>query len=570
LLNAEIAEALNEIADIHDVLGDRYRPRAYRRAARSVENSSADLIKLMESRQLTTIPGVGENIASKIEEFIQTGTIAHLEKLRGKITRGVSELLKIPDIGPKTAMLLYEQLGISSMEDLEAAVRDQRLRAIKGMGEKTESNIIRGIRLVERGAGRMLLGQALPIAEELKEHMMRVPGVGMVSLAGSIRRMKETVGDVDLLVTASSPQSVADAFVSMPMVRDTLVKGDTKSSVLLTNGLQVDMRIVPEESFGAALQYFTGSKDHNIKLREMAQRRELKLSEYGLFDSDGLKVAGGDEEGIYRYLGMSYVEPELRENTGEIEAAMEGRLPTLVTVQDMLGDFHVHSSWSDGRQGISAIAINARKLGYDFICITDHSKTLQIAHGLDEEGLLRQGEEISRLNLEMSGGPVILSGIEVDITARGSLDTSDEALGQLDVVIGSVHSGFKSDEESMTRRIVDALSTGLLHILGHPTGRLLGKRDPYPMDEERVFDAAAQHGVMMEINAFPDRLDLNDRMAKRAGEMGLKLAIGTDAHDVEQMRYLSYGVSVARRAWLGKESVANCLTVDEVRALLAG
>jgi DNA polymerase (family 10) len=416
----------------------------------------------------------------------------------------------------------------------------------------------------------MLLGQALPIAEELKEHMMRVPGVGMVSLAGSIRRMKETVGDVDLLVTASSPQSVADAFVSMPMVRDTLVKGETKSSVLLTNGLQVDMRIVPEESFGAALQYFTGSKDHNIKLREMAQRRELKLSEYGLFDSDGLKVAGRDEEGIYRYLGMSYVEPELRENTGEIEAAMEGRLPTLVTAQDMLGDFHVHSSWSDGRQDISDIALNARKLGYDFVCITDHSKTLQIAHGLDEEGLLRQGEEIRRLNLEMSGGPAILSGIEVDITARGSLDTSDEALGQLDVVIGSVHSGFKSGEESMTRRIVDALSTGLLDILGHPTGRLLGKRDPYPMDEERVFDAAAQHGVMMEINAFPDRLDLNDRMARRAGEVGLKLAIGTDAHDMEQMRYVSYGVSVARRAWLGKDSVANCLTADEVRALLAG
>jgi DNA polymerase (family 10) len=558
MLQTDVARALNEIADMHDVLGDRFRPRTYRRAARSIENSSEDLLKLMESDSLTSIPGVGKNIALKIEEFIQTGKIQHLEKLRKKVPPGVAQLLSIPDVGPRTALILHKQLGIESIDDLERAIHEHRLRPLKGMGEKTEENILRGIQLVRGGAGRMILGYALPIAARIRDYLGELPGVERMSLAGSIRRMKETIGDIDVLVTTDSPPAVAEKFVSMPWVSDVLVSGETKSSVLLEDGLQVDLRIVPDDCFGAALQYFTGSKDHNIKLREISQRCELKLSEYGLFDQDGKRVAGRTEEEIYKHLGMDYVPPELRENTGEIDAATRGELPDLVEYGDALGDFHVHTSWSDGRQGIEKVANSAREMDYDFICITDHSKTLQIAHGLKEDDILRQIDEIDRLNSEMKDGPRILAGIEVDIRSDGTLDTDDSVLGELDLVIGSIHSGFKSDERTMTSRIVDAISTGSLTILGHPTGRILGKREPYPINEDRVFEAAIDAGTMMEINAFPERLDLNDRMARRAAEAGLKLAIGTDSHDVDQMRYMQFGISVARRAWLERKHLANC------------
>jgi DNA polymerase (family 10) len=568
MLQAEVAQALNEIADFHDVLGDKFRPRAYRRAARAVENSSADLMKLMELGELISIPGVGENIAGKIEEFIQTGRISHVEKLRAKIPPGVAELLKIPDVGPRTAMTLHQELNVSSIEDLEAAIAEERLRAIKGMGEKTEQNILRGIELLRRGSGRVLLGRALPIANTVKEHLKDLPSVERISLAGSLRRMKESVGDLDVLVTTKAPSEVIGAFVSMPMVRDVLARGETKSSVLLGEGLQVDLRVVPDSCFGAALQYFTGSKDHNIKLREIAQRRDLKLSEYGLFDANGKRVAGESETEIYEHLGMPYVEPELRENTGEIEAALEGRLPRLVSREDILGDLHVHSDWSDGRQGIGTIAERARELGHDFVCITDHSKTLQIAHGLSEDDILRQIEEIRSINAELGGSPVVLSGLEVDIRNDGSLDTPSGILSKLDLVVGSIHSGFKSDRKSMTRRLVGAISSGDLHVLGHPTGRILDKREPYPFDEEEVFGAAAEHGVAMEINAFPDRLDLNDRLARRAAELGIKIAIGTDSHDVDQMRYIEFGLSVARRAWLGPGDILNCLPASKLLSAL--
>ena len=564
MLRAEVADALNEIADILDILGDRFRPRAYRRAARSAENSTADLVNLMESNELTTIPGVGKNIALKIQEFIQTGRMHYLQKLRQQIPPSVAELLRIPDVGPKTALLLHKQLGISSIEELEQAVQTHKLKTIKGMGEKTEENILRGINLIRMGRGRMLLGKALPIATEIKRFLESLPGIDRISLAGSIRRMKETVGDVDILATADSPAEVMECFISTPMVRDVLVKGDTKSSVLLGNGLQVDLRIVPDDCFGSALQYFTGSKDHNIKLREIAQRKEMKLSEYGLFNEKDKRVAGKTEESIYQHLGMSYIDPELRENNGEIDAAIHGTLPHLVSADEILGDFHIHSSWSDGRNDIQSIALKAREMGYDFICITDHSKTLRIAHGLDEGSVLRQMEEIEHLNTQLSGNPTILSGLEVDIKPDGSLDTSGEVLEQLDVVIGSVHSRLKSDRTSMTQRVVQALSTGLIDILGHPTGRLLGRREPYALDEERVFDHAAQMGTWMEINAFPDRLDLNEKMSRRAAELGLKMAIGTDSHDLEHLRNMAFGVAVARRAWLSRDDVANCMTKDEL------
>jgi len=570
LLNADVAEALDEIADILEIQGDQFRPRAYRRAARSIENSPGDLVQLMESNQLTQIPGVGESIASRIQEFVQTGRIAYLEDLRKQIPKGVAELLRIPDVGPKTVKLFHEKLGITSIEDLKRAIEDQKLRTIKGIGQKTEENIVRGINFVRRGGSRMLLGRALPVAREIQRHLSSAPGVERISLAGSLRRMKETVGDVDVLVTSASPPQVTESFISMPMVRHVLAKGETKSSVLLNNGLQVDLRIVPDDCFGSALQYFTGSKDHNIKLREIAQRRAMKLSEYGLFDESGKRIAGRDEQGIYGSLGMCYIEPELRENTGEIDAAIAGTLPEIISMSDIRGDFHVHSSWSDGNQDILSIGLRTRALGYEYVCITDHSHTLKIARGLEEEEVLKQAEEIRNVNSQLGDRPMVLAGLEVDIKADGSLDTTDEVLEQLDLVIGSIHSRFKSSRTSMTDRMVQALSTGLITILAHPTGRLLGQREPYPLDEDVLFDAALQHRVWMEINAFPDRLDLDEGLARRAAKMGIKLAIGTDSHDLEQLNCMVFGVGVARRAWLERKDVANCMTKARLLGALRG
>ena len=567
MLQTEIARILNEIADMLDVIGDKFRPRSYRRAARAIENTSADLVKLMEEGRLTSIPGVGESIASKIEEFIQTGRIRYLDELREKVPPGVAELLRVPEVGPKTAMLLYQKLGVNSIDDLEAAAREHRIRGLKGMGPKTEENILRGIALVRRGGERIPLGKALPIARAIEAVLRNTAGVKAVTIAGSIRRMRETIGDVDILVTTDSPDEATRTFTSMPMVADVLATGDTKTSVLLREGLQVDMRIVPPECYGSALQYFTGSKDHNIKLREIAQKKRMKLSEYGLFEEGGRKIAGRTEEEIYSALGMKYIEPELRENTGEIEAAIENKLPTLIAYDEVPGDFHVHTSWSDGRQTIREVASFAKDMGYRFVCITDHSKTLRIAHGLDEEKIIRQLDEIRKVNSEMNGSPLVLAGLEVDIKQDGSLDISTEVLEQLDVVIASVHSGFKLDIDSMTKRICDALSTGVVKILGHPTGRIIGKREPYPFDAERIFDCAAANNVWMEINAYPERLDLNDRLSRMAKEMGLKLALGTDSHDVEQMRFMQFGVAVARRAWLEKKDVANFIPVQELRKI---
>jgi len=568
LLRAEVADALDEIADILDVLGDTYRPRAYRRAARSIENSSVDLVDCMENRELTSISGVGESIAKKIEEFIQTGEIHYLRQLREKVPRGVAELLEISDIGPKTALLLHEELGISSVPELEEAVKRKKLRSIKGMGPKTEENILRGIDLMRRGSSRTLLGRALPIAEEIKAGLDSLSSVKRISLAGSIRRMKETVGDVDILVTSDSSAEVMETFTSMPVVKTVVAEGETKSTVLLSDGLQVDIRIVPDDCFGSALQYFTGSKDHNIRVREIAQREKLKLSEYGLFDEDGKRVAGESEEEIYEYLGMSYVEPELRENTGEIEAAVDNQLPELIEADEIHGDFHVHSNWSDGKNTIEEIADMARELGYEYVCITDHSQKLKIANGLDEDRVVDQIQRIAELNEKREDGPRILAGLEVNILADGSLDMDSEVLEQLDVVIGSVHSGFKSDRNAMTDRLRECLSTGMIDILGHPTGRILGRREAYDFDEDVVFAEARDADTWMEINAFPDRLDLNDRLSRRAVEMGLKVAIGTDSHRIGQMANMKFGLAVARRAWLDAEDVINSRDSEQLVDIL--
>ncbi len=566
MFQSEVVSLLNEIADILDIQDDKYRPRAYRRAARGIENYRMDLVEAVEKGELTSISGVGESIASKIEEYFHTGEIGYLQNLREEIPSGVAELLQIPEVGPKTALMLHQELGVSSVDDLEEAIKDEKLRSLKGLGSKTEENILRGIKLLRSRSERMLLGKALPIAMNIRDELESAPEVARISLAGSIRRMKETVGDVDILVTTDSALEVMEKFSSMTMVQNVVAKGETKSTVILDNQLQVDLRIVPDRCFGSALQYFTGSKDHNIRMREIAQRRNLKLSEYGLFEEQGERVAGETEESVYRYLNMDYVEPELRENRGEIEASVEHELPDLLTLDQIRGDFHIHSSWSDGSNSLREIAKAGKGKGYAFLCITDHSKSLKIAGGLDEQRVEEQREEIDSIN-QGSDGFKMLSGLEVDILPDGSLDMEAELLEQLDIVIASIHSKFSSDSEEMTDRITRALDTGLVDILGHPTGRLLQQREAYNFEADEVFRRAVDTNTCMEINAFPNRLDLDDRMSRAAAEAGVKIAIGTDSHHVNQLNNMRFGVGVARRAWLTREQVANCMDIEDVLGL---
>ena len=563
-MNLEVARALREIADFFAVKGDRFRSRAYRRAAQRIESLTEDIREVHARGELRSIPGVGESIARVVEELITTGRCRLLEELRESMPGGIHELMKIEGIGPKTALLLHRKLGITTLEELETAVREGRLRTLRGFGPKVEENILKAIEIHRSAQRRFLLGQVLTTMEALERYMAGSEAVERVMIAGSARRRKETVGDLDLLVASERHLEVVERFVSLPEVVKVVSRGTTKSTVILRSGLQVDLRVVDPESFGSALQYFTGSKEHNIKLRRIAVRRGWKLNEYGLFDRrTGERIAGETEESIYRALGLDYIEPELREDRGEIEAAAEGRLPRLVRVEEVRGDLHMHTKWSDGTGTIGEMVEAARALGLEYIAICDHSKSMAIAHGLDEARLRKQMEEIERLNRELEGFTV-LSGVEVDIKRDGSLDLRDKVLKDLDFVVASVHSGFKSSKEEMTNRIVTALHNDYVRALGHPTGRLILKRPPYSVDLERVFEVAREQGVLMEINAFPNRLDLNDVNSRAAKEAGLRMSIGTDAHTPDQLRLLPLGVYVARRAWLEPKDVVNTLPVKEL------
>ena len=562
--NQQIAKIFDEIAELLDLKGENvFRVRAYRRAAQNIDGLPKDVATLSRE-ELESIPGIGKDLAGKVQEYLTTGKVAQHEELKKQIPQGVLELLRVPGLGPKTAKMLYEEKKIKSIDELETLTRTGQLAGLPGIQKKTEENILKGIELIKRGTERRPLGRVLPLAEDIVSRVKGSAPVDRIMVAGSIRRRKETVNDIDILTTSKQPEKVMEVFTKLPQVSRVLMHGPTKSSVITDEGIQVDLRVVEEDSYGAALQYFTGSKQHNIKLREMAVRAGLKINEYGVFQGPGEKRIGGKrEEDVYKALKMPLIPAELREDTGEIEAALEGKLPDLVSIEDIKGDLHVHTKWSDGSHDLETMVQGARKKGYQYIAVTDHTKGLGIAHGLDETRLAEEIKAIDEANKKLTGFR-ILKGTEVDIRSDGRLDLSDEALSGLDIVVASVHSGFKQSQEQITERMLSAIRNPCVSVIAHPTGRLIGERDAYAIDMDAVLKEAARYGVAMEINAYPLRLDLNDRHLKMARDYGVSLVINTDTHVLSQYDFMTYGVSVARRGWVEKKDVLNTLDYDSL------
>lgn len=562
-----VTRILHNIADILEIKGDNpFRIRAYRRAAHNIEALGENLVGLHRRGELGSVPGVGRDLALKVAEILDTGTCAYYETLVSEIPPGIVQLLSVPGIGPRTARILHEQLQVTGLEDLERLARSGRLSEVRGFGAKTEAGILRGLELVRRGRERRPLGQVLPFAEQLVETLKAGAPVLRISVAGSIRRFRDTVKDIDLLAASEQPQAVIDFFCGLPTWAELLEQGRTRAAGRTVDGLRVDLRVVGTEAYGAALCYLTGSKMHNIRLRELAARQGLKLSEYGLFREDQL-VAGREEDDVYAALGLPFIPPELREDTGEIEAALQGTLPRLVERTDLRGDLHVHSMYSDGTGTLEAIADQARALGLEWVGVCDHSRSLKIARGLTIADLRAKIRSIRTFN-EHSPDVRLLAGAEVEIDPRGGLDYPDEVLAELDLVVAAVHTNFKQDHESMTRRILAAVRHPLVHVIAHPTGRLLGERAPYEVNLDQVIDEAARTGTALELNAYPKRLDLGDTYCRQAARQGVKLAIGSDAHAVEQMRFLEMGVGVARRGWLAARDLLNTLDYPELLAVL--
>lgn len=566
--NSEIATILYEVADLLELKGIAFKPNAYRKAARSIEEMKQDLEEYRRTANLQDIPGVGEAIAKKVEELLDTGRLRYLDELMEELPTGLLQLMDVPDIGPKTAMHLYKELRVTNLDELKVAAASHQIRELKGFGPKSEERILQGIAVLERRSGRMLLGQAHPIAERLRSYVKEGAGLRLISLGGSLRRMKETIGDIDLLAGSESPDVVMDVFSSYPDVEEVLERGPTKSVVRLKDGTRVDLRVVREREYGAALQYFTGNKEHNVVLRSLASDKGMKLNEYGLFRKESNEVVASErEEDIYHALGLEIMPPELRENRGEIEASRKGLLPELVELSDIRGDFHAHTLASDGSATIEEMAFAAKRKGYEYLGITDHSQSLKVANGLSIERL-RGNMDIARSISERVEGLKVLIGAEVEILGDGKLDYPDDVLEELDYVIGAVHTKFSMSEGEMTDRLLTALSNEHLTILAHPTGRVLEQREPYAFDMERVLRAARDNDACLELNARPERLDLSDLNCMRAREMGVRMAIGTDAHSVPQLDYMLFGVATARRGWLGAKDVLNCLSLVDLVDLL--
>ncbi|GIW43327.1 MAG: DNA polymerase/3'-5' exonuclease PolX [Candidatus Binatia bacterium] len=568
--NAEVARILREIALLLEMENVPFKPRAYEKAAYAVESLSEPVVELLErggERAIEEIPGVGKSIAEKIITLVRTGRLPYYEELHAKVPVDLAGLSAIEGLGPKNIKVLYEQLGVRTVEDLEKAAREGKIRQLPHFGEKSEQKILRGIEFLKRSQGRFLLGSVLPLVREIEARLARVRGVRRVAIAGSIRRCKETVGDGDLLVVADDPQAVMDFFVSMPEVQYVHGKGHTKSSVKLHMGMDVDLRVVPMESWGAALNYFTGSKAHNVALRKIAMEKGLKLNEYGLFRGERA-IAGRTEEEVYDALGLQFIPPELREDTGEIEAAREGRLPKLIGYDEVRGDLQVQTNWTDGAHSIEEMVEAARRLGREYIAITDHTRALAMV-GLDSAKLREQMAYIDRLNSKLKGFRV-LKGAEVNIDRDGNLDIDDETLAELDVVGIAVHSYFHLPRAEQTRRIVRAMENPHADILFHPTGRALLKREPYEVDMEEIFQAAVRTGTVLEIDGYPERLDLRDEHVRRAVQAGAKLVIDTDAHSIHHLDYLFFGIATARRGWATAKDVLNTLPVEQFLASLKG
>lgn len=568
--NKDIAKILFEISEYLAMQGVQFKPRAYEKAAQAIfdlEESVEDIYKARGLKGLEEIPGVGKSIAEKIEEYIKTGEVGYHSELRSGMPVDVEGLARIEGVGPKTIQKLYRELGIRTVGDLEKAARAGKIRTLEGFGEKSEEKILKSLEFSKRHSGRFLLGEVVVYAERIKERMEKVPGVTRVAIAGSYRRRKETVGDLDVLVVSENPEAVMDAFVAQPEVERVLAHGPTKSSVTLRMGMDVDIRVVPPESYGAALAYFTGSKAHNVRMREIAQKKGMKLNEYGLYKGSRL-IAGKSEEEVYRALGLSYVEPEMRENTGEIELAKRGALPKLISYGEIKGDLQVQSDWTDGAHSIEELARAAMELGLEYFAVTDHTKRLAMAHGLDEERVRKQMAEIDRLNKKFRGKIKILKGTECDILKDGSLDLPDNLLQQLDVVGASVHSFFNLSKRDQTERIIRAMENPHVDILFHPTGRLIQKRKAYEVDMDKLIHAAKRTGTVMEANGSPDRLDLNDEYIRKCVDAGVKIAIDSDAHTKGHFAFLDFGVAQARRGWAKKSDVVNAWPLTKCLAFL--
>lgn len=555
--NELVGSIFRDIARILEIKGEnRFRVRAYDRAAQVIENLGEDVAHADKEGTLTGIPGIGKDLAAKISEIVATGSLKFYEDLKKTLPPGTLELLTIPSVGPKTAQLLAKDLGVKSVDDLEKAIRSHKLDGIAGIKARTIENIEKGIALVKSGRERLGLAQAESIAREFVRALERLPQVEKVICAGSLRRQKETVRDIDILVIATDAQPVMDAFIALPAAHTTQAWGSTKSSIRTAEGVQVDCRVVDKRSFGAALLYFTGSKGFNVRLRQLAQKTRHKINEYGVFDRNEKFVCGRTEEEIFKFLKMQYVAPELREDTGEIEAALEGSLPRLVEASDIKGDLHVHSNWSDGSNTIEEMAMAGKKAGYSYIGICDHSQSLKVAHGVPVKDLAKKRRQIDAVNRKLKPFRVLF-GTEVDIDSDGALDYPDDILKQFDVVIAAIHTGMKQPARQITQRILKACENPYVHIIAHPTGRLRGVRDAYEIDLDAVFAKAKQTNTALEINSYPDRMDLNDINCRRAQEAGVKICINTDSHSADQLGFIRFGLAMARRGWLTPSSLFN-------------
>jgi DNA polymerase (family 10) len=566
--NSQIAEIFEQKADLLDIKGaNEYRIRAYRNAAQTINRLPTRLDEMIkQGKDLTKLAGIGKDLANKIKEIVETGKLQQLEDLRKELPIGLLKILDIEGLGPKRVKKLYQKLNIKSIKDLKNAIKEKKVQKLEGFGEKTARNIVKALRKFEKSEKRVLLFKAERMIEPLIDYLKKDNFTNKVIVAGSFRRRKETVGDIDILVTSKKGKKVIDRFVNYEEVKNIISQGETKSSVELQSGLQVDLRVVKKNSYGAALIYFTGSKPHNIKLRNLAIDQGYKVSEYGVFKNNH-QLAGKTEKEVYNFLGLDYIPPEIREDRGEILAAQQSKLPTLIKLSDLKGDLQMHTKNSDGINSLQEMVEKAKSIGHEYIAITDHSAYLGITQGLEEKDLKNQIKQIKKLNQEIEG-ITILASIEVDILEDGSLDMTDSALDQLDIVTASVHSKFNLSAKKQTDRIIKAMDNPNVNIIGHPTGRIIGQRDPYKIEIERLLKAAMERNCAMEINAYPTRLDLNDVYAKAAKEIGTKLAINTDAHSVEDLDYLRFGVFQARRGWIEPKDVINTRSLKDLRKLI--
>jgi len=568
MINQEIARIFYFMADMLEMKNVAWKPIAYRKAARNIESLSEDLAEIYKRggiKALEEIPGIGVAISGKIEEYIKTGKVQSFEKMKVEMPVKIEELTNIEGLGPKRIMLLYKKLKIRNLRDLEAAIKAGKIRNLPGMGKKSEENIVKAISFAKTSGQRMPLGLALPIAREIVSLLTNQSYIDRVEIAGSTARRKETVGDLDILITSSKPQKAMDFFTKMPAVARVLAKGSTKATIIY-NDIQADARVLPPEEFGSALQYFIGSKDHNVALRRIAIKKGYKLSEYGLFKGEK-RIAGKDEEEIYSKLGLKWIPPELRENRGEIEAAMQNKLPKLIELKDIRGDLQMHTTWSDGNNSVEEMARECKKLGYNYCCITDHVGQLAVAGAMNKKDILTQRKEIGKLNGKLSNFQ-IMQGAEVDIKLNGELAADEDILKQYDYVLAAIHQGLSRSKEQQTERMIKAMETGHVDVISHPTGRLINERPGYELDFEKLFKVAKENNVALELNAFPSRMDLNDANARAAKDAGVMLSIGTDAHSINQLKFMELGVFIARRAWCEKKNILNTLSFDKFKSMV--